>query len=304
MDRLDSMYVFVTVVEMGSFSAAGRKLGIPLPTISRKIAELETYIKTGLLNRTTRKLSLTDAGKVYLSACKQILDAVSEAESEAAGEYSSPKGQLIITAPIVFGRLHVLPVVVDFLKAYPDVDVQLVLGDRLLDLLEEHINLAIRIGELPDSSNIATRIGSIRQVVCASPQYLSTHGTPAKPQDLIKHECITLPVLTMPDVWVFKSSRGKESIPIHSRLVVNTAEAAIDAAVAGVGLVSALSYQVEFAIKSGALCTVLEKFESAPMPVSMMFKGQRILPLKLRAFLDFASPRLRQRLMSDLKRSV
>jgi len=296
MDRLDSMQVFIAVAETGSLSAAGRKLGIPLPTISRKISELESYIKTSLLNRSTRKMALTDAGKIYLAACKQILNAVDEAETQAAGEYSAPKGQLIITAPIVFGRLHVLPVTVDFLKAYPDVDVKLVLGDRLLDLLEEHIDLAIRIGELPDSSLIATRVGTIRQLVCASPDYLAIHGTPKNPHELFKHECITLPVLAMADVWTFRTSRGKESIPVHSRLVVNTAEAAIDAAIAGVGLVNALSYQVEAAIKSGALVIVLQKFEFAPMPVSLMFTGQRILPLKLRAFLDFAAPRLRARL--------
>lgn len=296
MDRLESMHVFVAVVETGSLSAAGRKLGMPLPTISRKISELESYIKTRLLNRSTRKLALTDAGKSYLTACRQILEAVDEAESAAAGEYSAPKGHLIVTAPIVFGRLHVLPVTLDFLKAYPDVDVQLVLGDRSLDLLEEHIDLAVRIGDLPDSSLIATRVGSIRQVVCASPAYLAKHGTPKIPHDLTGHNCITFSGLMLPNAWVFKVGRSKEAIPIHSRLIVNTAEAAIDAAISGVGLVSALSYQVESAIKAGALGIVLQEFESAPMPISLVFTGQRLLPLKLRAFLDFATPRLRARL--------
>jgi DNA-binding transcriptional LysR family regulator len=252
-----------------------------------------------LLNRSTRKLALTDAGKTYLASCRQILEAVEEAESAAAGEYTSPRGKLIVTAPIVLGRLHVLPVTLDFLSVYPEVDVQLVLGDHLLDLLEEHIDLAVRIGELPDSSNIATRVGTIRQVVCASPQYLARKGMPAKPHDLTKRECITVSGLMMPDVWVFKNGRGIESIPVHSRLVVNTAEAAIDAAIAGAGLVNALSYQVESAVKAGELSIVLEKFEPDPIPVSLMFNGNRMLPLKLRAFLDFAAPRLRQRLEAE-----
>jgi len=296
MDRLDAMAVFVTAVETGSLSAAGRKLGMPLPTISRKLAELETHIKTRLLNRSTRQLTLTDAGEAYLAACKQILEAVHEAESAAAGEYSEPRGQLVVTAPIVFGRLHVLPVTTEFLRAYPEVDVQLVQGDRSLDLLEEHIDVAIRIGELPDSSLIATRVGAIRQVVCASPAYLKEHGTPKNPQDLIQYSCVTFAGFRQPDAWTFGTGRDKVAVPVRSRLVVNTAEAAIDAAIAGTGLTSVLSYQVEGAVKSGALKIVLPDFEPASLPVSIVHAGQRKLPQKLRAFLDFATPRLRERL--------
>lgn len=299
MDRLESMQVFVSAVETGSLSAAGRKLGMPLPTISRKIAELEAHIKTRLLNRSTRKLTLTDAGKTYLVSCRQILESVEAAEAAAAGEYSAPRGKLMITAPIVMGRMHVLPVVLDFIKAYPDVDVQLVMEDRMLDLLEEHIDLAVRIGELPDSSQIATRVGTIRQVICASPEYLNKNGTPEKLADITRHECITFSKLSSSDVWAFKNGRKTELVEIHSRLVINTAEAAIDAAIAGAGLVSALSYQIESAIAAGALKIVLEKFEPAPMPVSLIFTGQRMLPLKLRAFLDFATLRLRERLSFD-----
>ena len=299
MDRLDAMEVFVTAVEAGSLSAAGRKLGMPLPTISRKLSELEAHIKTRLLNRSTRQLTLTDAGQSYLAACKQILEAVREAESAAAGEYSAPRGQLTVTAPIVFGRLHVLPVTTEFLRAYPEVDVELVLGDRSLDLLEEHIDLAVRIGVLPDSSHLATRVGAIRQVVCASPAYLAEHGTPNEPHDLTRHACVTFAGFRQPAAWTFKAGRDKVEIPVHSRLVVNTAEAAIDAALAGAGLTSVLSYQVESAIKSGALQIVLPDFEPAPLPVSLVYAGQRQLPQKLRAFLDFATPRLRDRLAKE-----
>ena len=298
MNRLDSMAVFVEVVEMGSLSAASRKLKMPLPTVSRKISELESHIKTRLLNRSTRKLTLTDAGKTYLPACKRILEDVGEAERAASGEYSAPTGELIITAPIVFGRLHVVPITTEFLKAYPDVHVRLVLGDRSFNLLEDHIDLAVRIGELPDSNLIATRVGMIRQVVCASPEYFAKRGAPKRPQDLAKHDCITFAGLMSPDAWNFKADRSDLTVPIRSRLVVNMAEAAIDAAIRDTGVTRVLSYQIEKAMQAGSLVVVLKKFEPAPVPVSLVYTGQRLLPLKLRAFLDFASPRLRAALKS------
>src|SRR5882724_3392190 len=172
MDRLESMSILVTAVEAGSLSAAARRLGTPLATVSRKVSELEAHLKTQLLKRSNRRLTLTDAGRSYVAACRRILEEVSEAERAAAGEYSAPKGDLVITAPIVFGRLHVLPVVTAFLAAYPQVDIRLTLGDRIAHLAEDHIDLAIRIGRLPDSRMVATGVGSIRHVVCASPAYL------------------------------------------------------------------------------------------------------------------------------------
>ena len=172
MDRFESMTVLLTAVEAGSLSAAGRRLGMPLATVSRKVSELETHVKARLLSRSTRKLTLTDAGRDYVVACKRILEDVNEAERAASGEYSAPRGELIVTAPIVFGRLHVLPVTTEFLAAYPEVAVRLVLGDRVVNLLEDQVDLAVRIGELPDSSLIATRVGTIRRVVCGSPDVL------------------------------------------------------------------------------------------------------------------------------------
>ncbi len=298
MDRLGAMSVFVTVVEAGSLSAAGRQLGMPVTTVSRKISELEAHMKTRLLMRSTRILALTDAGKSYLSACERIIDSVDEAEREAKGEYSAPTGDLIIAAPIVFGRLHVVPVVAEFLKTYPDVDVQLVLEDRPLNLVENRIDLAVRVGELPDSSLIAARVGQIRNVVCASPKYLKDRGTPKTPQELVNHDCInfTFAALMSTDIWTFGAGRSQMSLRIHPRLVVNTAEAAIDAAIAGVGITRVLSYQVKQAAQSGSLATVLTKFEPAAMPIHLIYTGQRPLPLKLRAFLDFATSRFRSRL--------
>jgi len=293
MDRLNAMAVFVEAVENGSLSAAGRKLGMPLATVSRKLSELEAHIKTRLLLRSTRRLSLTEAGQSYLAACKRILEQVGEAERAASGEYAAPKGELIVTAPIVFGRLHVLPVIVDFLEAYPEIDIRLVLGDRILNLPEEHIDVAVRIGVLPDSSLVTTRIGSIRQVVCASPAYLKAHGTPRAPSDLAKHDCITFSGSAAQDVWTFGASHSGGSVSIHPRLSVNTAEAAIDAALAGLGLTRLFSYQVESAIRGGALVVVLKKFETVAVPVSLVHVSRGLLPLKLRAFLDFVTPRLR-----------
>lgn len=296
MNRLESMAVFIEVVASGSLSGASRKLKMPLPTVSRKVSELESHIKARLLNRSTRKLTLTDAGKTYLASCKRILEDVREAERTASGEYSAPTGELIITAPIVFGRLHVLPITTEFLKAYPDVQVRLVLGDRSRNLLEDHIDLAVRIGELPDSNLIATRVGTISNVVCASPEYFAKRGAPKRPQDLAKHECITFTGLMSPDFWTFKTDQSEFSVPINSRLVVNTAEAAIDAAMQGAGVTRVLSYQIEKLVHAGKLVTALKKWESAPVSVSLVYTGQRLLPLKLRAFLDFAAPRLRSAL--------
>jgi DNA-binding transcriptional LysR family regulator len=300
MDRLESMSVFIAAVESGSLSAAGRRLGMPLATVSRKVSELESHLKARLLIRSTRKLSLTDAGEAYLAGCKRILEHVAEAERIASGEYRAPRGELVIAAPIVFGRQQVLPVVTQFLKAYPEVDVRLALGDRVLNILEDHIDVAVRIGELPDSRLVATRVGRVRQMICASAGYLKERGAPKRPEDLKKHDCITFAGLMSPDAWNFKAAKSEVSIPVHSRLVVNTAEAAIDAAVSGIGLTRVLSYQVEREIRDGALVTVLKKSEPAPIPVSLVYAGQRLLPLKLRAFLDFATPRLRQRSLGNI----
>jgi DNA-binding transcriptional LysR family regulator len=295
MNRLDSMSILVAVVDSGSLSAAARRLGMPLATVSRKVAELESHLKTRLIQRTTRQLSLTEAGASYVAACRRILDEIAEAERAATGEYASPKGELVVTAPVVFGRLHVVPVVAEFLAHYPEIDVSLMLTDRVVHLMEEQADVAVRIGELPDSTLMATRVGTVRRVVCASPAYLATHGVPVKPRDLAAHQCITFEVLASTRAWVFGSGKSEVSVPVHSRFAVNTAEAAIAAAKLGVGLVRVLSYQVADAIRDNGLSIVLDTFESAPLPISLVHKGQAPLPLKLRAFLDFVAPRLRTR---------
>ncbi len=296
MDRLNSMSILLQAVEAGSLSAAARRLGTPLATVSRKVSELETHLGTRLLVRSARRLALTDAGRSYVAACKRILEDVEEAERAAAGEYVSPKGDLTITSPIVFGRLHVLPVVSDFLKAYPEINVRLALADRLVNLFEEQIDLAVRIGALPDSSFVATRVGAVRRVTCGSPNYFAARGTPQKPADIGMHDCVTFIGLAAAESWTFQTGKAGVHVAVRSRLIVNTAEAAIDAAIAGVGVTRVLSYQAAAPLSAGSLALVLQDFEPEPWPVSLIHPGQGRLPLKLRAFLDFAAPRLRARL--------
>lgn len=296
MDRLESMSIFVAVVDAGSFSAASRRLGIPLATVSRKVGELESHLKTRLLIRSTRQLSLTEAGHSYLAACRRILDDVDNVERAAAGEYSTVRGELVVTAPVTFGRLHLVPLVADFLALYPEVDIRLILMDRLAHLLEEHVDVALRIGTLPDSSLVALRVGEVRRVICASPRYLREYGVPAHPRELAGHRCVMFDDMAMARSWTFGRGRAEETIAVPVRLVVNTVDGAIAAAVQGVGPTRALSYQVEDALQRAELELVLEDFEPAPWPVSLVHAGQAPLPLKLRAFLDFAAPRLRERL--------
>lgn len=295
MNRLESMSVFIAVVEAGSLSAAARQLGMPLATVSRKVAELEAHLKSRLLHRTTRQLSLTDVGASYLAACRRILEEIGEAERAATGEYAVPKGELTVTAPIVFGRLHIVPVVAEFLAQYPEISVNLMLTDRVVHLMEEQCDVAVRIGDLPDSSLKAVQVGKVRRVVCASPHYLQTHGEPTTPQALTDHSCITFEVLSSVGAWVFGAGKAQQTVPVHSRLSVNTADAAITAATLDVGVIRVLSYQVADAVQKGDLQVVLQPYESAALPISLVHKGQAPLPLKVRAFLDFVSPRLRVR---------
>jgi DNA-binding transcriptional LysR family regulator len=289
------MSVLLAAVEFGSLSAASRALGMPLTSVSRKISELERHLNAQLLNRSSRRLMLTEAGRSYFAACRRIVEEIKEAERGASGEYAAPQGGLAVTAPIVFGRLHVLPVTIAFLNAYRDIDIRLALDDRVFNLIEDRVDVAVRIGALPDSRLKAHRIGSIRHVVCASPAYLAKRGAPKTPLDLRHHDCVAFDVLSSPGGWTFTAGRSKKAIAIRPRLRVNTAEAAIDAAIAGVGLTRVLSYQVANAVRTGALEILLASFEPAAWPINLLHRGERFVPMKLRAFLDFAAPRLKSR---------
>jgi DNA-binding transcriptional LysR family regulator len=300
MDRLEAMSTLLAVVEAGSLSAASRKLRAPLATVSRRVSELEAHLKTRLLNRSTRRLTLTDAGEAYIEACRRILDQLDEAEHIAAGEYRSPKGELTVTASMVLGRRHVVPVAAAFLEAYPEVLLRLRLADPIVNLQEEHVDVGIRIGALPDSSLITRQIGSVRLVVCASPAYLARRGRPATPRDLAAHDCISFTGFVSPNAWNFPVDGAAVPVPVRSRLMVDAVEAALDAAVAGAGIVRLFSYHVADAVRDGRLTLLLQGFEPPPLPVNVVHLGGGLVPLKVRAFIDFAAPRLRGRLASDL----
>lgn len=297
MDRLDAMAVFAAIVDGGSLSAAGRRLNVPLATVSRKLADLEAHLRTRLITRSTRRLVLTDAGRDYLDACRQILEQVDGAERAASGAYAEVKGRLVVAAPIVFGRLHVVPVAAAFLEAHPEVDIQLRLGDRNVDLIEEHVDVALRIGALPDSNLVATQVASIRRVVCASPAYLKRFGTPQSLDDVAAHRCITFDGLEAATAWTFVDAEGrKRHVRVRSRMTISTADAAIEAAVLGLGLTRVLSYQVADALHDGRLVRVLIDEEPPAVPASLIYPGQGRLPMKTRAFINFAVGRLRDRL--------
>jgi DNA-binding transcriptional LysR family regulator len=296
MDRLEAMSIVLAVAEAGSLAAAARRLNTPLATASRKVTELEEHLRAKLFDRSARRLVLTDAGASYVAGLKRILADISEVERAAAGEYTAPTGELVVTAPVGLGRMHLVPILAEFLDAYPEISVRLVLGERILSLSEEHVDLALRIGVLPDSRLMALRLGSAVRVVCASPSYLDRRGTPATPDDLAGHDCINYEGFQAPDVWTFARGQTDIAIPVRSRLVVSTVEAACDAARTGIGLTRTFSYHIASSIEAGTLTTVLDEYRSSSLPISFVYRAGRFLPLKLRAFLDFASPRLKARL--------
>ena len=296
MDRLEAMTILLSAVDTGSLSSASRQLHVPLATVSRRVAELEEHLKVRLLHRGNRKLVLTDAGRSYVASCRRIIEDIAEVERTASGEYRAPQGELTISLSSVLGRTHILPVVVEFQRAFSDVRIRMQLTDRMVNLAEEHVDVAVRLGELPDSSMIAARIGLIRHVVCTSPAYLKKRGAPKKPIDLAAHDCVVHEGHSASYDWEFATDKTKQTIHVTSRLIVSLAEAAVAAAVAGAGIARVLSYLVEAPMKSGSLVTLLEAYEPPPIPVSVIYPSQRQVPLKLRAFLDFAIPRLRKRL--------
>ncbi len=296
MDRLHAMQLFAAIGEAGSLTAAAKRLRVALPTLSRKLAQLESHLGVRLVTRTTRRFALTEPGRRYLDSCRRLLAEIDEAERQAAGEYDAPRGRLTVTAPIVFGRLHVLPVVMEFLKTYPEVDLRLSLVDRIVDLAEENLDAGLRIGTLPDSALIATRLGAVRHIACAAPAYLKENFTPRSPADLTRLHCIASTNLAPPEQWVFHEAGNPIAVAVRARLTVTTAEAAIDAAVAGLGVTRLLSYQAAEAIRARKLQRVLRAFEPPELPVHLVHSEARLVPPKLRAFLDFAAPRLRKRL--------
>jgi len=293
MDRIESVAIFVEVAERRSFAAAARRLARSAAAVTRAVGELETRLGVRLLNRTTRAVSLTEAGDRFLAGARRVLADFEEIERAAAGEGAAPRGELRITAPILFGRLHVLPIVTEFLGRFAEVSVALSLIDRPVDLVEEGLDVAVRIGALAESSAVATRVGAVRRIVVASPGYVTQHGTPLSPGALGAHAVIAFSGGA--DHWVFRDGERETSIAIRPRLAVTTAEAALDAVRAGFGIARVLSYQAAGDISRGSLLRLLAPYEGDELPIHLLYPGGRHPPPKLRAFLDFAKPRLRRR---------
>ncbi len=295
-DRLDALTIFVTVAEQQSFGEAARQLGRSPAAVTRAIAALEERLGTRLFNRTTRSVTLSDAGARYLESCRRLLATYDELEAVSLGERVEPRGWINVTAPVMFGRLHVLPLVRTFLDEYPQVDVRLLLLDRVVSLVEEGLDLGVRVGQLPDSSLQAIRVGQVRRVVCASPQYIARHGMPATPRDFGSHSVVACTSVTpIPDRWSFHGPSGLASVAVTPRLVVNTTDAAVDAALDGVGLTCIMSYQAEPHEAAGRLQTVLVEYEPPPAPIHIVHPGGRYLSAKVRSFLDHAADGLRRK---------
>ncbi|MGY6163930.1 LysR family transcriptional regulator [Paraburkholderia strydomiana] len=297
LDRLEAMQMLLSAVDNGSLSAASRQLKIPASTLARKVADLEELVGTHLLIRTTRKLTLTDAGIAYVESARRILQMVRDQERSAAGEFTAPRGELVITAPVQLGRIHVLPVVNRFLADYPEITVRLLLSDRNIDLIDAHADLAVRIGELPDSSMIATRVGALRPVVCASPDFLSGLGPLTHPEQLAQYPSVVFnsPYLSP---WRFRvpSKASVLTLNVAPRLEVTTPDAAVSAAVDGVGITYVFEHDADEAIANNQIKVLLPDFEIAPVPVHLVHVSRNLMAVKLRHFLDFATPRLRQSL--------
>lgn len=295
MDRLDAMRVILAVVDAGSLSAASRKLGAPLPSVSRKVSELERFLGTNLLVRTSRRIQLTDAGRDYVAAARRIIADLEEAERRASGEYQTPRGALTITMPVEFGTRHVMPVALSFMAQFPEVTLRIATADRLTDMVAEQIDVAIRLGHLADSALFAVKAGEFHLLTCASRDYLARRGTPADPRDLADHDGILFG--TQPMFWTYTVDGEELVCAPRTRMIVNTAANNLAAARGGVGVARLFDYQLTDEIRSGALVPILSDYAGDPRPVHIVYPRQGLLPLKVRAFIDWAAPRLRDACM-------
>jgi DNA-binding transcriptional LysR family regulator len=301
MDRLETVEIFVAVAEAGSFVGAARQLGRSPAAMTRAVAALEDRLGIRLFNRTTRAVALTDAGARYLERARRALSEFAELELSAAGEQQVPQGVLTVTAPEMFGRLHMLPIVQGFMTDYPEVDVSLLLLNRIVSYVDEGIDLGLRIAHLPDSTLQAILVGHVQRICCASPDYIAAHGRPRRIQDLARHAIIaTTGVRPIADRWNFDRAGGTVSVPIQPRLAVNSVQAALDAAVAGGGIVRLLSYQTAIAEAEGRLVRVLEDEPQPPVPIHIVHPAGRHLALKARLFIDRAVGALREKFSSPL----
>jgi DNA-binding transcriptional LysR family regulator len=288
MDRLDAMAAFAAVADRKSFASAARHLKLPPPAVTRLVAGLEHHIGVALLRRTTRTVTLTDAGSRYLERVKRILAETDEAESAAQAELATPSGRLVVSAPLTFGRIHVGPLMADFLKQHPQVSGELTLSDRFVNLVEDGIDVALRIGQLDDSSLIARRIGTTRRVVVASPNYLVLRGTPATPDHLAGHDIISFAGAGGTTDWRFLRGEVDQRVTLQPRFVTNSADSAVWYASQGGGLAMVLAYQAAEAVAAKRLTIVLSDYERAALPIQFVYPTSRLLSSKVRTFVELA----------------
>ena len=293
MNRFHLMNVYVAVAEEQGFASAARRLGMSPPAVTRGIAALEQHLGVKLLNRTTRYVRTTEAGQRYLEDARRVLAEVDAVDQAVSGINAEPRGHLAITAPVMFGRMFVMPGIVDYLECFPATEISALFLDRDVNLLAEGIDLGVRIGELPDSSMRALKVGSVRQVVCASPEYLRRHGKPERPQDLSAHTLINSSAVSDVPNWIFNTTQGMRNQRIQPRLVVTSNAAAVEATLADFGLTRLLSYQVAPQLADGKLQIVLEEFEVAPRPIHIVHREGRFASPTVRSFIDFIAARLR-----------
>ena len=298
MNKLKAMAIFVKIVDSGSLVGAADKLTMSQSSVVRALASLEDELGVQLIYRTTRRLTLTEEGRDYAQRCRQILLEVEDAENALTQRQSTPRGKIRITAPVTFGRLHLGPIINEFLATYPETEVELLLLDRIVDLIEEGMDIALRIGPLPDSMLIAKPISHVHYKVCASPSYIKKVGVPVEPYELLQHRCIRLTALKSHAEWSFKRNGKVKKVTISGALKTNHIETALDACVQGLGFCQFLSYQVNPRIESGELVTVLEDFENTPVPVNLVYPYSRLLSSRSRHFIEWAAPRLAKRLQS------
>jgi DNA-binding transcriptional LysR family regulator len=302
MDRFHLLNVFVAVAEEEGFAAAARRLNLSPPAVTRAVAALEGRLGVRLLDRTTRYVRVTEAGQRYLHDARRILAELESADESAAGITSEPRGELAVTAPVLFGRLHVMPGIIEYLNRYPDTSVNALFVDRVVNLVEEGIDVGIRIGRLPDSSLRARRVGDLRLVCCAAPEYVSSHGEPRTPEDLAQHTVIESRAGSGSQGWRFELAGGLRTLRLRPRITVTTNDAAVEAAVSGIGITRLLSYQVAAEVEAGRLVTLLDRYEPEMRPVSVIHREGRYTSAKLRAFVDLLAEHLGKVLGSGLTR--
>jgi DNA-binding transcriptional LysR family regulator len=293
MDRLTEMQIYVAVSEAEGFASAARRLNISPPVVTRAVADLEARLGVKLLNRTTRYVRVTDAGLRYLEDARRVIAAADEADEAVIGINGEPRGHIAVTAPVLFGRIYVMPGIVDYLQRYPATEVSAMFVDRVVNLLEEGIDVALRIGELGDSSFHALRVGSVRRVLCAAPDYIAQHGLPAHPNELQNHSLIVAASLGMNVEWRFAQQGKPLSVRVKPRLAVTSIDSAIDAAVRGLGITRIMSYQIAQELQQGKLTILLSEFEPEVVPVHILHREGRYSSAKIRSFIDLMAERLR-----------